>query len=612
MKILNLFQINRNKIAPRSPQVEKRDKDPVDSLCLSSNPTVSESSKTKTARTYSHSSMLKDLANATFKTALYSSLFMVDKIFRNCIYHAANLFGKDTKSPVLVKSDRSTSRQKKVLWNELMTFPNSFKDSVKSIKELGTNPPKTIESRLEIDSVSHSAENTLSKIKLGMPYQKIDSKFMKQIDNSGWQGKTIFAGGEDIEDQSVIAWTEHGRNGKSMHFTCKLTPSGNKKLAQKLKQQRTFSMVTGTLDRQFKRIKRGSLELLNEAAPIHMGKTIDINLEGMTIHYHPYETNYNDTPNAEVTPYASQGELNITIQNPEMKPEEVKKVLDNIAELGVDSHPSTPEDLEYLYLKKMIWAMGFENKELDKSLKNAKNVTEKASICKTLLSQKLELEDVTKVKGYDWKPKFSSLYKPRLIVAENEKAGQAYWERFDADTYIDNELKDYHITHNIYSERPADVICKILESTGKLVSTESRFNRLGMVVGGISSNKDRQRGGASYVFTHLTRNSKDIGFVFSKDLLKRSDHVAFPMGVFGKVRHGRAKRRKVQLSKYHCTPLYEIMFKDSVSLIDYLEQVNVGSNMERNKVLKALERAGISELRGKPIEEIVRVVKQKN
>ena len=339
-----------------------------------------------------------------------------------------------------------------------------------------------------------------------------------------------------------------------------------------------------------------------------MGKTIKTNLEGMTVHYHPYEDNYNDTPDVEVTPYASQGKLNITIQNSEMKPEEVKKVLKNIAELGVDSHQSTPEDLEYLYLKKMTWAMSFENKELDTSLGKAKNVAEKASVCKDFLSQKLEVEDVTKIKGYDWKPKFSSLYKPGLMVAEGEKVGPAYWERFDADTYIDNELKDYHITHNVYSERPADVICKILESTGNLVSTENRFNRLGMVIGGISSNKDRQRGGASYVFTHLTRNSKDVGFVFSKDLLKRSDHIAFPMGVFGKVRHGRARRRKVEMSKYHCTPLYEVMFKDSVSLIDYLEQVNVGSNMEKEQVLKAFARAGISKIRGKPVDKIVNVL----
>ena len=584
-------------------RIEKQQEDPRDILCLSSD--VKSATPTKSQVV---GGMIKNIAVGSIKTALFVSLSTADKIGLLCMHSLAGLRKEGDGKSHSVSSGRNATQQARVLANEFGTFPSALKDSIRSIEEAATRPtkrPGKLSQRLETTALSQSAENLLGKVKAGMPYQKIDETFMKQVKKAGWQGQTILAGGTDIEDQSILTWMENGNNGRTLNLTFKLTQEGHNKLIRALNKRGGYSTKKGAINRLHKKISQGSLTVLRESTPIPMGKTLNIQLDGMTAHYNPLEKFNGDSTDSDHTPYSSQGKMNITIPAANMTPDEIKKVLDNLSEFGIDTHLSTPKDLEYLYLRKMLWSMGLQDDALMKSLSIQPDLSGKMEICKDQLSRATGIEDVTKIKGYDWTPKFSSLY--RRDALSGEKAGRAYWERFDADTYIDNELKNYSLAHTIYSDSPAQVISRIIESTGSLLSTENRFNRLGMPVAGISSNIDRHRGGASYVFTHLTREPDNSVFVLSKKLLRRCDQVAFPMGVFGRVNHNGAVRNKVQLSNYNSTPLYEVMFKDSVSLLDYLEQINVGSEMERVRVLASFAKMRIKEVGGKPVEEIVKI-----
>lgn len=581
-------------------RIEKQQEDPIDVICLSAD--VKEAAPTKSRVV---GGIIRDIAIGSVKTGLFVALSIADKIGLMLMRSISGLHKEGGNKNNSVSSGRKASQQARVLVNEFVTFPSALKDSIKSIEEAAASRPGNLSQRLETTTLSQSAESRLGKVKAGMPYQKIDETFMKQVKKAGWQGQTILAGGTDIEDQSILTWMENGKDGKTLNLTFKLTHAGHNKLIRSINKRGGYSTKKGAINRQHKKISEGSLTVLEESTPIPMGKTINIQMDGMTAHYNPLERDNGSSMDSDHTPYSSQGKMNISIPAAKMTPGEIKKVLDNLSELGVDTHLSTPKDLEYLYLRKMLWSMGLQGNDLMKNLSNQPDLSEKMEICKAHLSRATGIEDVTKIKGYDWTPKFSSLY--RRDALPGEKAGWAYWERFDADTYIDNELKNYSMAHTIYSDSPAKVISRIIESTGSLLSTENRFNRLGTPVAGISSNIDRHRGGASYVFTHLTREPDNSVFVLSKKLLRRCDQVAFPLGVFGRVIHNGAFRNKVQLSNYNSTPLYEVMFKDSISFLDYLEQINVGSEKERLEVLVSFARMGIREIGGKPVEEIVKI-----
>ena len=119
--------------------------------------------------------------------------------------------------------------------------------------------------------------------------------------------------------------------------------------------------------------------------------------------------------------------------------------------------------------------------------------------------------------------------------------------------------------------------------------------------------KDRRSGGARYVFTHLENRPDKATLVFNQDLLLRSDQIGFRPGRFGRVYDGREALR-TPLEAYHRTPIYEVMLQNSVSFLDYLEQVNLPSREDRVQVLEAFREVGIQEIRGVPVEELVRVI----
>lgn len=456
---------------------------------------------------------------------------------------------------------------------------------------------------MQIDAFSRSPETQLGKEASLKQYQTINAEFMKEVEESACMGKTLLCGGEDVNDQSVLVWIEKDGNLKTLNFMCKLQEKADKVLLKSLSSRHETSLAEGSIPVFQKNLKDGSLEKSKETFLLPEGKTYTADLgDGFYLTYHPFEKNYSEFPEENVTPYSTQGILSVTCKSSGFSEKDIKKFQKKLSKLGIDSHLSTPKDLELIYLRRMIWSLNMETPEFRSGVENSSSTEDKISLCRRFLEEKLGIDDITKVSEYDWRPHFDTFPGQNGLL----KAGWASWRRFDASTYLENELKDYHPYLNLYGSRNtyADRIVRMIHNGGFFLSTEERLDRLGLKRAGIAPSFDRNTGGAYYVFTHLGKNSEKGDVSFYSDLLKRSDHLAYNVGKFGRVYKNKAEN-KVPLPAYHRSPVYELMFKHSVSIIDYVKEIRVDGEEDRQKIIKAFQDTGIYNIRGKAVEDIV-------
>jgi len=325
--------------------------------------------------------------------------------------------------------------------------------------------------------------------------------------------------------------------------------------------------------------------------------------EGLQVQFFPRVPGYRPSDALGAAPPASvQGLVELKLPLAEVDPDGLQRLLEPIRAAGVVEGMAAPQDLELAYLQRMARALGVETQAFHAG--RIGEPAERILQARNDLSAALGVSDVARLPDYDWNPSFDKLFVdgPQSGLT----GGWPRWDRFDASVYLDQELRDWRLTHHVHGSQGAKV-AGMIRTTGGLQCTEERLGRLGSGTLGISSMKDRRSGGARYVFTHLEHRPEKATLVFSQDLLRRSDQIGFRPGRFGHVYDGREALR-TPLEAYHRTPIYEVMLQNSVSFLDYLEQVNLPSQEDCAQVLEAFREVGIREIRGVPVEELVRVV----
>ena len=156
---------------------------------------------------------------------------------------------------------------------------------------------------------------------------------------------------------------------------------------------------------------------------------------------------------------------------------------------------------------------------------------------------------------------------------------------------------------------------------GGLFSTVERSMN-GIVVSGMSSSTDLGTGGAASVFTRLVGKGGEASrrfykgggtrAILSPQLLDRCDWYGFPDDCFGATNDSRYAKWKgadklIKLLNTSGDAGNELMFRRDIGLDDIL-MLSSSSESERTAILKVLRDEGISEVRGRPVDEFVVVM----
>lgn len=178
--------------------------------------------------------------------------------------------------------------------------------------------------------------------------------------------------------------------------------------------------------------------------------------------------------------------------------------------------------------------------------------------------------------------------------------------------YLAKYGEDVRAVHMLNS-MSVDSVYLVL-TTG-LMSTTERFSR-GVVKNGISSVLDIDSGGADNVFTRIM-NAEQRGkiqnhaVVLKPEIFDRTDWYAYNVDSYGSTNEahfaGRLAPeeifRRTMGDLEHYSADNEQMFRTGIG-VDYIEAIEV-DELDRDELLEGLREKGLSEVNGRPIEEVI-------
>lgn len=437
------------------------------------------------------------------------------------------------------------------------------------------------------------------------PYHRLDSVWMSRVRRSGWQGWTLLAGGDDVMDQSILFWHEGKGSSRSLSLTLRIRQGSDRKVRDHLSSLPGLDVYRGSIPYPRKQVVAGEIHPLDREWALMAGTALDAQVDAnVRVRYLPYEN-----AQAGATPYSAQGCLTVVMEEAHGHIDEATSLLVMLSRrLGVEPRLSTAADLEYLYLRKIAWAMRLDLDAFD---------AERTGIDDDLLpdlrqfvSDALGVDDVTVVPGYDWKPRFNTAYNPWTSAIGSGEAGWPHWHRFDVDDALKAPLGGCFLGHDLASDAPnvADRVARIFRSTGHLLSAEERWLRLGTPSQSIHL-PHGQWGGGAYLPLRLHANDRDATLVFDIRLLRRADHIALDADTSALSPHTLADR--LPIASLDPSKACDIYFKRAVSLMDALVRINLDRPTDRVKVLDTLRLLSIDAIGGRPVEDVVRVREQR-
>lgn len=187
-----------------------------------------------------------------------------------------------------------------------------------------------------------------------------------------------------------------------------------------------------------------------------------------------------------------------------------------------------------------------------------------------------------------------------------------YVENGKYEEYLGKYGEDVRAVHMLNS-MSADAVYRVL-TTG-LMSTTERFSR-GVVKNGISSVLDIDSGGADNVFTRIMnaeQRSKiqNHAVVLKPEIFDRTDWYAYNVDSYGSTNEAHFAGRLAPEEIFqrtmgdlkHYSADNEQMFRTGIG-VDYIEAIEV-DELDRDELLEGLREKGLSEVNGRPIEEVI-------
>ena len=178
--------------------------------------------------------------------------------------------------------------------------------------------------------------------------------------------------------------------------------------------------------------------------------------------------------------------------------------------------------------------------------------------------------------------------------------------------YLAEYGEDTRAVHMLNS-MSVDSVYRVL-TTG-LMSTTERFSR-GVVKNGISSVLDIDSGGADNVFTRIMnaeQRSKiqNHAVVLKPEIFDRTDWYAYNVDSYGSTNEAHFAGRLAPEEIFqrtmgdlkHYSADNEQMFRTGIG-VDYIETIEV-DELDRDELLEGLREKGLSEVNGRPIEEVI-------
>ncbi|WP_328372967.1 hypothetical protein OG800_49410 (plasmid) [Streptomyces sp. NBC_00445] len=205
---------------------------------------------------------------------------------------------------------------------------------------------------------------------------------------------------------------------------------------------------------------------------------------------------------------------------------------------------------------------------------------------------------------------------PGYEPAPSTSGGWLTWSRFDVtgkQEEVQNAFAGKALTHKIGSGDLASLL-----GTGVLASTEKRAV-MGIGSGvGMSEEDDKMTGGANSVFLRVQSSPDTIegGVLIWDDptvLMRRSDYYAYSGDHYGAINPNHYKYSKnamtrdpMKIANYQGDG-NEVMFRNGIDLIgaEAPSRIVCWSAGERQKILASFAARGITELGGKPVEDVL-------
>ena len=223
-----------------------------------------------------------------------------------------------------------------------------------------------------------------------------------------------------------------------------------------------------------------------------------------------------------------------------------------------------------------------------------------------------------KIARLKWQYKLENLDAEQLERAEKLTRREVfpgystYVENGKHEEYLAKYGEDVRAVHMLNS-MSADSVYRVL-TTG-LMSTTERFSR-GVVRNGISSVLDIDSGGADNVFTRIMnaeQRSKiqNHAVVLKPEIFDRTDWYAYNVDSYGSTNEahfaGRLAPeeifRRTMGDLEHYSADNEQMFRTGIG-VEYIEAIEV-DELDRDELLEELREKGLSEVNGRPIEEVI-------
>ncbi|MBC8395338.1 MAG: hypothetical protein H8E08_00010 [Candidatus Marinimicrobia bacterium] len=330
--------------------------------------------------------------------------------------------------------------------------------------------------------------------------------------------------------------------------------------------------------------------------------------------------------------YAHQGELELKITGtPNSKT--IESLIDKLNKLGLDGRLASKTDQELMYLHKQAYLIKEDIEPGYKHLMNKLNnksatKEERIKAMKTYWASKLGVNDISKLPEYNPYGEYSLSSNLARKKVFNKTAGYKNTFRFDVSAKkLEQELDGFGLYHKITRGRDmSNTIDTVLANNGAFVSTVEKI-RMGVPVGGMSPLDDMGSGGASYFFTRIRRlpgvgkfrsqQTGEVGLYFKKKMIRRLDAITYDAD-----KYGRVTGSSVRDNRYHNLNMFktiassgrsdETIFKNSVTLLDNIDYINVYGRSDKDKLVGVFNKHGIKKLPdGRKIEDVILVMGKK-